>query len=138
MTTSKWNKPFAATNRLDALFGPVTSDMTKFYPSMDEIPPEFHKVMFRPADENDWIWRMHEWFFKGAKQEWFDFPKEGIDGTKALAHLCAVMKTMESKHEHKIAAAAFLADKWFNINIAAAAALADVAISQGNDPVAKP
>lgn len=52
------------------------------------------------------------WFFsglKGLKSK----PREGVDETKALAHLKCILGSFEPKHEHKIAAVAFLINEWF-------------------------
>jgi len=53
-----------------------------------------------------------DWFYKGLKSLEL-YPKQGIDKNKALRHIKAVMQSFEPSHEHKVAACAFLFEKWF-------------------------
>lgn len=52
------------------------------------------------------------WFFSGMKNLKTK-PREGVDVTKALAHLKCVLSSFEPSHEHKTAAVAFLINEWF-------------------------
>lgn len=56
---------------------------------------------------------VEHWFFNGAKG--FKLvPKEGVDVQKALTHLKCVLGSFLPKHEHKIAAVAWLINEWFD------------------------
>jgi len=46
-------------------------------------------------------------------------PKEGIDPYKSGRHIMAIMRSYAPKHEHKIAACAYLMSRFFGyVNIA--------------------
>lgn len=57
------------------------------------------------------------WFFKGVPQAQINKMKarEGICGQKALRAIFSILKSFEPKHEHKMAACAYLLDEWFEI-----------------------
>lgn len=54
------------------------------------------------------------WFSKGLKDVAFH-AKEGVPGAAALRQLKCIMGSFEPKHEHKIAAVAFLINEWFDV-----------------------
>jgi hypothetical protein len=54
------------------------------------------------------------WFFSGLPKGTQFIPREGVDVTKALAHLKCILGSFEPKHEHKEASVAFLLDEWFS------------------------
>ena len=90
---------------LEMAFG---GDMGKLLPSMKDIPAEFY--MFGTAKECEII---SEWFFEGLPKETKFIPKNGIDEKIALRHIIAILKSWEPKHEHKMAACAYLLNLWF-------------------------
>lgn len=88
---------------LDLAFG---GDMKKLLPQMDDIPEEFRK---RSSKWNELI---GQWFFKGLKKLEVN-PREGVDRSKALAHVKACLSSFEPKHEHKVVGCAYLMSQFF-------------------------
>lgn len=96
----------------DVAFGNV-----KHMPRYDKIPEEFKRY-----NGNAYVTAVSKWFFKGAKVspqgllvDGVKFtPKEGVDQTKALAAIRAVLGSFEPSHEHKEAACAFMLAEWFS------------------------
>lgn len=89
----------------DLIFGP--RDINKMMPAYHEIPSEFYDR------SNKWHDVFGHWFFTGLPEGTEFLPKEGIDLSKALAHIRSVMGSFEPKHEHKMAGVAFLMNEWF-------------------------
>lgn len=86
-------------------------DMTKLMPPYREIPPEFG---IYGARSNNWEKLVGRWFGFGLKGvAWTSKP--GVDTNKALRHAKAIMSSWDPKHEHKIAAVAFLLSLWFDV-----------------------
>lgn len=83
-------------------------DVRELMPVWEEIP-----VIFRSFRGNEWTEFVDEWFFHG-------WPKRGlysngdIDPEKAYLHADTVMRSYQPKHEHKIAAVAWLLSRWFD------------------------
>lgn len=76
-------------------------------PPQVDIPDEF-KGMGRTR----WNKLFNDWFFFGLESLELT-PREGVDKSKALRHIRAVMGSFEPKHEHKEAAVAYLLNEWF-------------------------
>lgn len=114
-TEDKWSKPYEKSTPADGALGPRREDLWKFYPRSEEIPEKFKGLFRHENDDSPWVWRMSQSFFVGGKKEWFSKPRDGVDSQQALVHLQAVLRAMDLPHEHKIAAAAFLADRWFEL-----------------------
>lgn len=99
-------------DNVDVVFGNI-----KHMPRYDKIPDEFKR-----HNGNAYVTAVSKWFFKGAKAgpqglvvDGIKFtPKEGVDQTKALAAIKAVLGSWEPKHEHKEAACAFMLSEWFD------------------------
>ena len=72
---------------------------------------------------NVYVKAVSSWFFSGAKKtdngleiDGVAFAaKPGVDKTKALAAIRAVLGSFEPAHEEKEAACAFMLSEWFNI-----------------------
>lgn len=78
-------------------------------PPMAAIPDEFRMWNSKP---NKWVEFQERWFYEGLKKVKMA-PKEGIDPNVAIRHLKAIQGSFEPKHEHKVAAVAYLASLWF-------------------------
>lgn len=89
---------------IDLAFGNVDGLMPAWY----DIPEEFRQGQIG----NKWIRFQRQWFFDGLDSKRV-IEKPGVDKTKALRHLMAIQSSFEPKHEHKQAAVAWLASKWF-------------------------
>lgn len=92
---------------------PVTfafpANVKKLMPAYDKLPSEYK----RRYDEPKSIKLVNRWFFKGLPENLKIVFNPGIDGEKALRHLTAIMHSFQPKHEHKVAAVAWLIDQWF-------------------------
>lgn len=87
-------------------------------PEYNSIPEEFRNMNYNhrcddPSKADFWLRFQSDWMFTGLKVIKTDL-KEGIDGDKAWRHLSAIQGSYEPKHEHKMAAVAYLASLWFN------------------------
>lgn len=102
----KFIKPFDVSNSA------VRVDASLLVPMYIYIPSEFTNFFNR---DNAYIRFQNKWFFAGLTQDEVDalVAKEGIDKMKAMAHLNAVQRSFVLKHEHKVAAVAYLASLWF-------------------------
>lgn len=76
-------------------------------PAYKDIPAEFKKV-----GASKWERVADRWFARGLKGVEF-VHKSNVDLTQALRHLTTIMNSYEPKHEHKIAAVAYLMSLWF-------------------------
>lgn len=102
--------PIPAMDALDITFGSI-----KHMPKMADIPPTFTE------DRNEYVRAISSWFFKGGKRDGRSIvidgktftAKEGVDATKALSAIKAVLASFEPKHEHKEAACAYMLSEWF-------------------------
>lgn len=84
----------------------------EWMPALDEIPVEFREGLT--------LWnKAADRIFYGSMEGIELEPKEGIDPYKAGRHIMAIMRSYAPKHEHKIAACAYLMSRFFGcVNIA--------------------
>ena len=83
-------------------------DMKKLLPNYEDIPKEFKDM----NNQTKWNKFISQWFYVGVEHLEIE-RKEGIDVHNALWHIGAILASMEPKHEHKMAACAYLASLWF-------------------------
>lgn len=94
---------------VDMVFGGAGRTFEKLMPDWHDIPEEIR---------DHWHWNQgwtglaHTWFSSGIDVSGLK-PKEGIDKDMALRHIGTIMRSFRPKHEHKIAAAAYLFSLWF-------------------------
>lgn len=101
----------------DVAFGNV-----KHMPKMADIPERFTHHNGTPFNN-----AVSMWFFKGGERDGRSIiidgktftAKEGVDATKALSAIKAVLGSFEPKHEHKEAACAYMLSEWFDLETAA-------------------
>lgn len=87
----------------DMVFG---GDMKKLLPDYNTIPEQFKN------GNTKWNQVFSDWFYCGMKNcVWV--PKPGIDISKALRHIRAIMCSFDPKHEHKEAGVAYLLSEFF-------------------------
>lgn len=100
-----WSQPVDVTD-VDIAFAARGPELT---PDYGNVPDELKQ------HGNTWVRFVEHWFFQGNPFEAFDVygPKPGVDGDKAIRHLKVVLGTFGTKHEHKIAGAAYLMSLWF-------------------------
>lgn len=79
-------------------------------PDYDDIPEEFKQR------SNEWVEFINTWFGRGLDEKFSFEPKEHLAGQGELIfrHLQVIMGSYAPKHEHKIAAAAYLSSLWMN------------------------
>ncbi|MGN7187003.1 hypothetical protein [Microbacterium enclense] len=102
---SDWSRPAEVTD-VDIAFPARGPELTPAYETVSE---EFK------SQRNVWVRVAERWFFHGDPFDRFDIygPVEGVDGDLAVRHLQVVLGTYGTKHQHKIAGAAFLLSLWF-------------------------
>ena len=83
-------------------------DMKKLLPPMSEIPEEFKN------GRGKWSDFFGKWYFSGLPKTTQMRPKEGVETSKAISHIRAVMASWEPSHEHKEAGCAFLLSEFFD------------------------
>lgn len=83
------------------------ADVSHLMPKFEDIPDQFR--MMKP---NPYVQFQERWFFEGLSESSIPDAKAGIDQGKALRHLAAIQRSFQPKHEHKVAAVAYLASLW--------------------------
>lgn len=78
-------------------------------PDYDLLPDNYRSLDAWGCD------RAEAWMF-GMLKEYGEIgvAKPGIDFNLAIRHLTAILHSFEPKHEHKIAGAGYLIEKWFD------------------------
>jgi hypothetical protein len=104
---SQWSKPHEV------------SDVQMVFPAniSSLMPPreECEKALDAMPDQGArWREVQHLWFFHGLGGATEVEPKEGIDPRAAIRHLHVIQGSYEPKHEHKVAAVAYLCSLWFD------------------------
>lgn len=100
-------------NHLDLAFGSILH-----MPAYETVPDQFKDR------GNPYVRAISSWFFNGAKGnaegiviDGNNFTvKAGVDRSKAIAAIRAVLASFEPKHEHKQAACAYMLSEWFDLN----------------------
>lgn len=102
-----WTKP----KEVDDVHLAFPVNIDEWLPSWDEIPEDFREGLSDQAHK--WRKFQGDWFFGGLMDVEVDL-KEGIDEKTAWRHLGTIQGSYDPKHEHKVAAVAWLASLWFN------------------------
>lgn len=101
-----FDQPSTEITEVDAVFGARALD---FMPSYQDIPEEFRRGA---GEALAWFEFQSRWFFSGvAKSE--VTPRSDVDAETAWRHLRMIQGSFAPKHEHKEAAVAWLASRWF-------------------------
>lgn len=87
---------------------PASAVTDGYLPPMDEIPKKYRR------DQSAWNVFVRDWMH-GRFHDVSMLPAEDATWTaeEAYRHIQVVLRSFEPKHEHKMAAAAYLADLWF-------------------------
>lgn len=104
MTKDRWATP----QEVDDITLAFPSDVLCLMPPYDQIPAEFKRTC-------RWVMFQQDWFYRGIDPAGL-IPRGGIDKRSALRHLAAIQGSFDPKHEHKEAAVAYLASRWFTDN----------------------
>lgn len=83
-------------------------------PALAQIPEEYR----RPEASGDpealrWAKFQSTWFSEGLPATLQLYPRPGINAQQAFDHLSVLQGCYGSQHEHKAAAVAWLASRWF-------------------------
>lgn len=105
-TAPKLNDGFDQPQEVNDIALAFGGDMKTLLPSYATIPDEFKR------DRNEWVEFQRTWFFRGVKKSALT-ARPDVDSEKAFRHLSAIQGSWEPKHEHKEAAVAWLASRWF-------------------------
>ena len=108
---SKWLYPMGV-DKLTLAF-PV--NVKQYMPEYLEIPSEYRNLNNLNRSNlgvSKWLRFQSDWFSKGLGSISVA-PKNGINAEMAIKHLAIIQQSYEPKHEHKMAAVAYLASLWF-------------------------
>lgn len=104
--------PIPDLDKVSVVFGDV-----KHMPKYEDIPEQFTR------HHGPFVEAVSTWFFSGAKREGNMLivkdrrfvAKPGVDASKALRAIQAVLGSFAPKHEHKEAACAYMLSEWFEL-----------------------
>lgn len=102
MTTDLYRRPQVIDDVLLA-FPAVLGDLL---PPMEIIPTQY-------PHRQEWLEFQHKWFAGTLPTDAEVEPADGVDAEAAGRHLTAIQRSFQPPHEHKIAAVAWLASRWF-------------------------
>lgn len=95
---------------------PVT-DLDLAFPARGlELAPEWEKIPRKFRDEwdagNEWTEFVSDWFARGWPERGL-FARDDVDPELASQNLYVILGCYAFKHQHKLAAAGWLASRWF-------------------------
>lgn len=103
-TSDRFEQPQTVTEP-QRVFG---GDALNLMPPMADIPTDY-------PDRREWTAFAHHWFFSGDPFAVWDVGvRDGVDPDVALRHLETIKASWAPKHEHKEAAVAWLASRWYD------------------------
>ena len=94
----RYNRPIAGMN------------VHEMIPPYDVIPSPYRAEF---GEGKMWVELADRLFFRGNGQHVSYSMQEGINSQLAFVNLRVILSSFELKHEHKIAAAAYLMSRWF-------------------------
>ena len=109
----KFAKPSATITPGDLVY-PARGANPDLLPALSLIPDEY----LRPESSGNteavkWTQFQGRWFFEGLPPTVQLYPRPGINAQQAFDHLRVLQGCFGSQHEHKVAAVAWLASRWF-------------------------
>ena len=113
---SKWDKPKKLSN-MDVGFGPDRNagGIDSVLPKWSEIPEEFKALGGSGSGgARKYVKMCDDMFFKSLEVTKCVM-KDGIERKDAQRHVRCILHSFEPQHEHKIAGAAYLMSKWFEV-----------------------
>ena len=102
---------------------PEITDLQVNLGSANHMPPWEYVPSGFKNNKNPYCKAVSSWFFEGGTGNSKAFatangakfkPKEDVDGEKAMRAIRAVLGSFDPKHEHKIAACAYMLSEWFD------------------------
>jgi hypothetical protein len=100
-----FDEPNATITAVDLAF-PARGADPEFLPPVDRVPSDFE-------GKAAWDEFHRTWFHRGLPATVELDVRDGIDPERAWNHLRVVQGCYDSKHEHKMAALAWLSSRWF-------------------------
>lgn len=97
---------YAQPQHVDELLLAFPAILGELLPPLDVIPDEY-------PHRQEWLDFQGHWFAGTLPQDSEMEPADGIDATTAGRHLSAIQRSFEPRHQHKVAAVAWLASRWF-------------------------
>ena len=96
--------------QIDSLELAFPANALKLMPAMEDIPAEFKQ------SSNPWVTFQGIWFAAGLSEHFSFVPAEvngeRLHGPTIVRHLSAIQGSFAPKHEHKMAAVAYLSSLW--------------------------
>lgn len=105
-TTDQW----AAPQPVDDVLLAFPASVSHLMPPREECESALEAMDDRGRR---WIEFQQRWFHEGLDPSTSFEMRDGINPATALRHLAAIQGSFEPKHEHKEAAVAYLASRWF-------------------------
>jgi len=112
ITAATFARPSTTISQADLVFQARGAD-PELLPSMEMIPAEFKGQGATSAVAQKWLAFQRTWSGGGLPPTTQLYPRDGISAAEAYGHLSVVQGCFGSKHEHKVAAVAWLASLWF-------------------------
>ena len=110
-THDLFEAPSSTITRVDPY--PARGANPDLLPPLDLIPEADQHPRAGDVEALKWLKFQRIWFFDGLPATLQLYPRPGIDPKDAFDHLSVVQGSNGSKHEHKVAAVAWLASRWF-------------------------
>lgn len=99
---------YAVPQLVDDVLMAFPTGLGALLPPLDAIPADY-------PHRQEWLSFQRRWF-AGTLPSHFEIEAiEGIDAAAAGRHLAVIQRSFEPKHEHKEAAVAWLASRWFKL-----------------------
>lgn len=87
----------------------LPADLNGLLPPWTAIPEDFRRD---EGKARPWRRLQADWFFRGISKSAV-VPRPDVDAEKAWRHLGVIQGSWDPKHEHKMAAVAWLMSRWF-------------------------
>lgn len=100
------NDGFDQPSVIDDVLYAFPGHLDRLMPATEAIPREFFAT-------NDWTIFVNRWFFQGWPETLNLYERPDVDAMAAYRHLHTILRSFEPKHEHKIAAVAWLMSRWY-------------------------
>ncbi len=98
---------------LDAIEIAFPAGALRWMPKYEDIPDEYKDHVGFGDSEYECVTIANYWFANGLNEDVEFYPREGVDARKAFDALRATLGSYAPKHEHKIAAVAYMMSCWF-------------------------
>lgn len=97
---------YALPQQVDDVMLAFSAGLGDLLPPLEVIPVEY-------PHRQEWLAFQHKWFAGSLPPDLEMVPSAGVDAQRAGRHLTVLQRSYEPKHEHKMAAVAWLASRWF-------------------------